>query len=91
MVNKIDRDTFMRKSESVMQEFKDSLLPFELKDAEGNYKSLYEILKYISSLDDPKDSVSRKDTERIADAFLKESYIVSATGIQEAFKKLNNE
>lgn len=85
------RDPFMEKLESAIQELKDILPPFDLKDMEGNYKSTYEILKCLSSLYDQKFCVSCEDAERIADALLKEPYIASVTEIQEAFKKLNNE
>ena len=90
---KLTRDPFMERLETVVQEIisKNDLPPFDLKDDEENYKPTYEVLKYLSSHYDPKKYVSCEYAERITDALLKESYIVPATKIQEAFKKLNNE
>lgn len=86
---KLTRDPFMERLEATLQELilKDILPPFDLKDAEGNYKPTYEVLKYLSSYYDPKISASCEDAERIANVLLKESYIVPAAEIQEAFKK----
>lgn len=93
LVNKTHSGSFMEMLESVVQEIilKNDLPPFNLRDAEGNYKPTYEVLKYLSSHYDPKKYVSCEYAEQIATALLKESYIVPATEIQEAFKKLNNE
>lgn len=90
---KLARDPFMERLETTLQELmlKNILPPVDLKDTEGNYKPTYEILKCLSSYYDPKIYASCEDAERIADVLLKESYIVPATEIQEAFKKINNE
>ncbi len=89
---KLTRDPFMERLETTLQELMLKILPpFDLKDTEGNYKPTYEVLKYLSSYYDPKIYASCEDAERIADVLLKESYIVPAAGVQEAFKKINNE